>query len=415
MRQLVFSQDFNWHDELGSGTYHFGDKGFLVMDGTEGRIQCNRLIRPVIADPGGAVELRLRVVLGRSYALVLRNQFDQAVVRCVCDDEGRITFRAGDRRITTGKFLTYSYGIPAIDPQFRSTKRPLDSDEHCFRFDQFDMARSTFRFWLDDEPVTLEGAFEHPATEIAKVELQTLNVEPGAVIRLRSYARLEGNTVIQDERFPWDWGPVAPPPDGYPYDHVCETRVRPVAHRWLQTITQYGWLWVRFPRIALGEIEFDLMTPDIKRESVILLEEDDGTFDQGQRLHAGILREKFIVTGVSEQHSQMFGRPFPKDAHIYFDAPQPEANQAYTVRVTWDERGYRVWVNGIPLEAPGRDIIPYQYAHRPFKYMDTLTLHPGMHGPRLSLEQKCAGVELPVSLPEPHLAYWGRFRIYDLS
>jgi hypothetical protein len=415
MRQLVFSQDFNWHDELETGTYHFGDKGYLVMDGTEGRIQCNRLIRPAIVDPEGAVELRMRFVLGRSYALLFYNHLDQVVVRCVCDDEGWIRFHNRDQVIDTGKFLTYSYGIPAVDPQFRSTKRPLDSDEHRFRFDQFNSAHGTFRFWLDDAPVTVEGAFEHPATEVAKVELQTLTVEPGAVIRVRSYARHQGDTVVGDERFAWDWGPVAPPPDGYPYDHVCETRVRPVDYRWLQTNTQYGWLWVRFTRIALGEIEFELMTPDIKRESVILLEEDDGTFDQGQRLHAGILREKFIVTGASEQYSKMFDRPFPRDAHIYFDAPKPEPNQVYTFRVAWNERGYRMWVNDIPMEAPGRDIIPYQYAHRPFKYMNTLTLHPGMHGTRLSLEQKRAGATLPTSLPEPHLAYWGKFRIYDLS
>lgn len=415
MRHLVFSQDFNWHTQLDTGSYHYGENGYLVMDGTEGRIQCNRLIRPVVASQDDAVELRLRVNLGRAYALLLYNSADQVVVCCEIDEVGWIKFRSKDHVIDPKKYLTYSYGIPSVDPDFRTTKRPIDSDEHRFRFDRFDFEHGTFRFWLDDAPVVIEGAFEVPSADIAKIELQTLTVEPGAIFRVRSYVRYEADTLIDEEKFVWDWLPIAPPPDGYPYDHVSETTVRPVNYHWLQTTTQYGWLKVRFPRIAVGEIEFKLMTPDIQRESVILLEEDDGTFDQGQRLHAGILREKFIVTEASTQYSNMFDRPIPRDAHIYFDHPTPEPNTAYAIRVVWDERGYRAWVNGVALEASGKAIVPFQYAHRPFRYMDTLTLHPGLHGVRLSLEQKQAGMTPPAVIPLPHLAYWGNFRIYDLS
>ena len=35
MRHLVFSQDFNWHTQLDTGSYHYGENGYLVMDGTE--------------------------------------------------------------------------------------------------------------------------------------------------------------------------------------------------------------------------------------------------------------------------------------------------------------------------------------------------------------------------------------------
>lgn len=415
MRELVFSQDFNWHDGLGSGNYHFGDQGYLVMDGTTGRIQCSRLIAPPLTSPEAVVEIRLRVVLGRSYALLLYDRHDQVVVRCEFDDEGWIRFRNKDRTITTKLFLKYLYGVPAVDPEFRPTKRPFDSDEHVIRFDQFDASNGSIRFWLDDTPLLLEDAFEHPSADICKLELQTLEVEPGAVIRVRSYARRAADQVVDEENFKWDWRPVPPPPDGYPYDHVSETRVRPTGNRWLQTITQYGWLKVWFPNIARGEIEFELMTPDIQRESVILLEEYDGTFDQGQRLHAGILRERFIATGASQRHSNMFNRSFPQDAHIYFDDPHPQPNHVHAFRVTWDEGGYRMWVDDTPMTPQDGNIIPFQFAHRPFKQMNVLTLHPGMHGVRLPLHERLAGHIPPAQIPDPHVAYWGRFRIYDLT
>jgi len=415
MDRLILQQDFNWHDDLGSGRYHFGDNEYLIMDGSEGRIKCSRLITPPLVVSGDSIELHIRFVLGRSYGIILYNSSDQIVVQCVIDDNGWVSFRAGDRIFETGFFLTYSYGIPSVDNEFRTQKCPLDSDEHLIRFDQFNLENDAFQFTLDDKLITIEEMFENRMSEISKIELQTSKIEAGSLIRLKCYRRKVEDKLLEEETFDWNWCPIDPPPDGFPYDHVSELSVRPMGYHWLETSTYYGWLKVRFPKILIGKLDFQLMTPDIHRESVILLEEDDGTFDQGQRLHAGILKDKFIVTGASKKYSHKFKKFFPKDAHIFFQEPKPEPKQIYCFRVGWNKQGYRVCINNHLMKYQDTEVIPYQYSHRPFKGIDTLTLHPGMHGVRLSLEQKLAG-EMPTpNHPEPHLAYWGKFRIYDLS
>lgn len=415
MPHLVMSQDFKWHDVLESGHFHFGDQGYFVIDGSQQRIQCNRIIEPPIATTEGAIELRFRMVLGRSYAILLYDEKERVVVNCEIDEQGWIKFRRKGGIIDTQKYLSFSHGIPSVDSTFRSTKQPVDSDEHRLRFDRFNFSKASFRFSLDESSILVEGAIDNRPERISKIELQTLSVEPGAVIRVRSYGRYERDKMLDQESFRWDWLPIAQPLDGYPYDHISETRVRPVHHKWLQTITQYGWLKVKFPLIVQGKIEFQLMTSDIKREAVILLEEDDGTIEQGQRLHAGILREKFICTGASQKYSETFHKSFPWDAHVYFESPLPQPNIVYSFRVEWETKGYRMWVDGKPMVSQGADIIPFQYAHYPFSGVNVLTVHPGMHGTRLTLEQKQAGDKLPLRLPEPHVAHWGNFRIYDLS
>ena len=93
-------------------------------------------------------------------------------MRCEFNEEGWITFRNKDRTVATNLFLKYLYGVPAVDPEFRPTKRPFDSDEHVIRFDQFDASNESVRFWLDDNSLVLDDAFEHASTNICKLELQ---------------------------------------------------------------------------------------------------------------------------------------------------------------------------------------------------------------------------------------------------
>ena len=170
---------------------------------------------------------------------------------------------------------------------------------------------------------------------------------PGSLLRA-----IRGRlTLIDEEKFVWDWLPIAPPPDGYPYDHVRNDRA-PVNYHWLQTTTQYGWLGTLSTDCG-GRIEFKLMTPDIQR---VCYPPGRGRWHvrSGATAACRDFEKKFIVTGASTQYGNIFDRPIPRDAHIYFDHPTPEPNTAYAIRVVWDERGYRAWVNGLPWKRQGR-------------------------------------------------------------
>ena len=111
----------------------------------------------------------------------------------------------------------------------------------------------------------------------------------------------------------------------------------------------------------------------------------------------------------------MFNRSFPKDAHLYFYDLRPEANHAYAFRVAWDEGGYRICVDGTPMTHQDGDLIPSQSGHRPFMHTNVLSLHPGMGAVGILPHEKLAGHKPPTQIPDPHVTYWGHFRIYDLE
>ena len=415
MGRVVLSQDFMWHDEAGTGDYRYGEQGYLVLDGSQGRIRCSRLIEPKITSPEDSVQLKLRVVIGHTYSVNLYDSGGRLVVSCELDASGWVRFRRGDQPVETRKHLTYCYGIPTVDPELITASTTRESDEHTLRFGEFDFDGQTLGFSLDDRQLRLEGAYNSPATDITKIEVSTHAIEPGAAVRLRSYARNLGDAAIDTERFPWHWRPEVPPSDGYPYDHMCATELRPIGHRWLQTSTQYGWVKVKFPKIATGQVTCLLKTPEIYREAVILIEEDDGTIEQGCRMHAGILRDRFCCATVGQHFSKTLGREIPQDYIHYFEDPLPKPNQVYAIKVAWDARGYRIWIDGQAMARSGNEIIPFEMAQRTFTGIDTLTLHPGMGGTRLTLAQKLSGDQLPPEDRDPHLAYWGEFRVLDSS
>jgi hypothetical protein len=98
---------------------------------------------------------------------------------------------------------------------------------------------------------------------------------------------------------------------------------------------------------------------------------------------------------------------------FYIEDRLPEANREYRFTVAWNPDGYRISVDGTPLALNGREKFPFEMTNKPYSGIDTLTLHPGTYGTRLSLPQKIAGREAPTTLPEPHIAYWGDFEIEE--
>jgi hypothetical protein len=106
---------------------------------------------------------------------------------------------------------------------------------------------------------------------------------------------------------------------------------------------------------------------------------------------------------------------FSEDTIFYFEEPIPAPNKVYKMKVYWDSGGYRIWVDGEQLRLESRDTFPFEMANKHYTGIDTLALHTGMHGTRLTRSQKQKKEKLPEVLPEPHLAYWGNFHLTDLS
>jgi len=414
---VKITHTFNWHDPLCAGRYNFGRNGYLSMDGSRGEIRCSRKLTPPIDSGSAVIELCFRVVIGHSYEVRLNDREGSAVIVCRLDPDGRINFasREGDWH-TARQYLTYAYGIPVIDPEPQGDLHIRESDEMTFRFSAFnldDTGDRGFQFTVNgDAPETVE-ATRRPGDAIASLEIRTVGATPGTVFRLKRFRQLAGEAVAQEDLFPAAWKPVAPPEEGYAYDHISEIRLYPKDYRWLQTVTQYGWVKLHFPRMAAGELGYTLMTPDIGREAALLLEESHSTVEQGCRAHTGIVRNKFFYAGPEKRNSEIAGRDYFQDRLFYIEDRLPEANREYRFTVAWNPDGYRISVDGTPLALNGREKFPFEMTNKPYSGIDTLTLHPGTYGTRLSLPQKIAGREAPTTLPEPHIAYWGDFEIEE--
>ena len=130
------------------------------------------------------------------------------------------------------------------------------------------------------------------------------------------------------------------------------------------------------------------MTPDVERESALLLEESHPTVEQGCRAHTGIARGKFMCAGPEERYSEMVDSHFKQDRLFYFDSPIPKPNQVYRIRVGWDPRGYRIWIDGEQMRLESGEIFPFEMPEKSFVGIDTLTIHPGMGGTRLTLSEQ---------------------------
>ena len=416
MARTVLHETFHWNDELCECAYQFGENGYLVMDGSTGRIQCSRLITPPVQGPQSRLRLSFRVVLGHRYDIAFYDPDDRRIIHCRIGPDGTVLFASGQSWITApGHYLTFAYGIPANDRAIRSDPNTRDSDETTFSFDRFDFAKGSFRFTSDVARTSMSDAFIRSATEISRIELSTPKAELGSVLRLRNYSHELGEEVLEADEFRWHWQPVRAPEEGYAYDHISPTSLFPKDYRWLQTVTQYGWVKVRFPKTYKGQLEYSLKTPDIERESALLLEEWHPTVEQGCRAHTGIVRGAFFCAGPEEGYSDVARTRFFRDRLFYFAQPVPQPNRVYRIKAAWDPTGYRIRIDDEEMSLDANPVFPFEIKNKPYEGIDAFTLHPGMHGTRLSLWQKLRGDTLPDRLPQPHVAYWGDIRITDLS
>ena len=416
MARTVLHETFHWNDDLCECAYKFGENGYLVMDGSAGRIRCSRLITPPIQGPQARLRLSFRVVLGHRYDISFYDPDDRRIIHCRIGPDGTVRFASGQSGITApGHYLTFAYGIPANDRAIRSDPNTRDSDETTFTFDRFDFSKGSFRFNSDVARTSMSDAFIRAATEISRIELSTPEAEPGSVLRLRNYSHDLGEKVLEYDEFRWHWQPMCAPQAGYAYDHISPTSLFPKDYRWLQTVTQYGWVKVRFPKTYKGQLEYSLKTPDVDRESALLLEEWHPTVEQGCRAHTGIVRGAFFCAGPEESYSDVAQTRFFRDRLFYFAQPVPEPDRVYRIRTAWDLNGYRIWIDDEEMSFDGNPIFPFEMKNKPYEGIDTFTLHPGMHGTRLSHLQRDRGETLPIRLPQPHVAYWGDIRITDRS
>ncbi len=130
MGRLVLQQNFRWHDGLSAGEYTFGANGYLTMDGSRGRIQCSRKIEPAIDSAASNIEVVFGVVQRHTYEIGLYDDQDRPIILCRIDEDDRIRLATGDSWIETEQFLTFAYGVPAIDPQVRTDPHSASGTRH---------------------------------------------------------------------------------------------------------------------------------------------------------------------------------------------------------------------------------------------------------------------------------------------
>lgn len=392
---LILSQDFNWHDRGEGGSYAFGKDGYLTLDGSTGRAACSRMLTNPIGGSRSAIELKLRVTLGKSYCIRLSSRDDLTTIDCRIDRNGRILFASAGNHLETALSLTYHYGKPFSNSLERESY-VVPSDEHTFRFEFFDLAQGSVRFTLDDKgPVTVH--FCGGTNDISRIELITQNIETGSLFHLKEFSEYELSRIVLKETFPVHWEPVDAPLDGMPDDNVCDTFLRPVDYRWLETKTRYGYVKARIPTLAKGAVEFDMKTDDASSESCLILEEHQGITKYGN-IQFGLLRGSMVLCTA--------------EGITRFDQSIDIAHHhVYKFRVEWDIScdAVHLWINGSQMTG---DENP-SFFKLPRTGIDTITLHPGNSSARLSLQHKQQGLT-PLDI-SPLVTHWANFRVYDLS
>jgi len=435
---MILCQDFNWHDAVGRGEYAVGEGGYLVADGCQGPIRRNRFLKQKITDNQGAVELHLKVIFGKSYHIMLCDASDGAVMDCLIDGDGWVKFRKAAEYVSSGKYITFGFGNPCVDPAFSTPGwYTRESDLIHFRFGGFDFEKGDLEFTITgpglDESVTMNGCLSKGASEISKLELQTATGEPGGRIRLHRYVQYDNDAIVDDERFGHYWRALPAPLDGYPHDNMCETLLRPVDHRWLETSTFYGWVRTDMALVPEGEVTFEMKTPDTVVESAFELW-DSGCETERQRLQNSerlpiseachfilflIMENRFGVCGETTRHSEVLGTDINVDTVHYLDEPVPVPGQPYRVKIAWDKTGhYRLWIDDAAMKINGSHRIPVRrhIGVGPFRGFDTLYLHPGFATCRETLAERNAGKRFFADsgpLQEPHRVYWAKFRLKE--
>ena len=392
LRYLLY-QDFNWHDVTGEGDYVFGDggypkmekSGYLKMDGSRGRIQCYRPLSRKIVDGRGAVEVGLRVVLGRHYSISLYDSRDAVVVDCRIDEDGRVRFAAKDGVKGSGKSLTFWNGTESYtDVEKIHHKIGIQSDEHIFRFGNFDFESGSFNFTIGkfdvEDSVTMDGCLLSDARDIARLELKTHTIRVGNIIHLRHYKEFLNSEVVGNETFRYYWKSIPDQPQGMPMQNIREFKYRPVGNEWLETKTKYGFIETLFPVTLKGTLEFDIKTPNVHDESAVILGEYDSATAQGGLIQIGIAFEKFYYGNLD-------------------NPPMAVEDEIYNVRISWDgsKQSYRVWIDGVPQKKERSYDIPIPYPGLR-KGIDFVCLH-------------CGSATWSAKDANSVVTYWRRFRV----
>jgi hypothetical protein len=397
MQKPIITQDFNWHDVGTGGTYVFGEDGYLVMDGSRGAIKCSRRLSQPLAGTQDAVELKLRVVLGKRYQIRFYTADGVKVVDCEVDGNGAVRFAGNGRVVDSGLGLRFMCGVPYTDP----TKRKwyvVESDEHLLRFEGFDFGTNTFRFVIDDEePIVISNCLCSETKRVERIELCTCDMAVGSRIRLRKFVCRIDTRVVERETFPLYWKPISAPADGMPDDNVCDTIMRPVDYEWLETSTHYGYVKAGIPSMLKGVIEFDMKTTNVSSESCLVLEEYQGII-KGGIIQVGLLSGKMML--------------FTGGKVMNPDQPIEIANDyVYRIKIAWDleAKTCRMWLENQPMSFDGKQLLPL--LRLPHNGIDTIQLHPGDAGHRPTLIQKLQGKKQ--SETPPLLTCWGRFKVYS--
>lgn len=395
-------QDNEWDDISGKGSYEFGKEGYLVMDGSTGPIQCRRDLLKPIAGPSGAVELKMRMVLGRAYVINFLDKKQEIILSCKINKDGRILIIDFTQKkdIDTGTFLTYHNGVPYPNISRRKPYTVL-SDEHIFRFEQWDFQKKECYLSLDScVPVRLPQFLKKDTDFLKSIELQTLSNVDRPCIYLKSYHEYFKGQCIENDRFPLSWQPLPAPEGDTPYDNITGTKLRPKGNHWMEVSTGYGYVKARISSLWKGSVEFDLMTGDIEKESCFLLEEA-----------SGVIKDAVLMCGIYQKHFIFTNEMPPTFTKILYSEnfEEPVPDKIYNFKVVWDCGISSCWIyiNGVLQRFGGKTRMKLMTP--PEKGVDTLTIHPGLYGVRLSKIENEKGSQ-PIKSLE-HKSCWGAFRI----
>ena len=372
MPDTELHQDFNWHDVGGGGHYDWGTDGYLKLDGSSGRVQCRRRLKEPITGPSGAIELSIHFTLGKGYRILLLDASERPAVECFIDRDGQIAFHDGEGYVDSGV---------GIGPGQLWT---AESELLGVRFGEFDFPGRSFRFELGNK--TVRGMpLRAQSVAISGLELQTGVVEPGAVMWVQAYRQRREDEVVEEERFQHRWERLPYIATGHAQEKWDSTAYRPVDYRWLEVRTRYGGTLTKFPPIARGSVELDMMTQDVNQETQVSLGEYEpwvtpvtpGYWKLVMGIFAGMWTP--FQDWVREEHIQLtrpfgYGKPFD-------NAPPPENDWPYHLRIEWDivAQTWHAWIDDKPLLYEGSSTL------RAFRSVtvgiDTLLFHPGNLNP----------------------------------
>ena len=382
--RIVFEQKFNWHDSLGSGEYVWGREEYLAMDGSDGKIQCSRLLKERITDRKGRVEFDVRLARGKIYGISFYDSEDRKVLDCRVERSGQVRFSDGDSFVDAGVGI----GSAGVWADWSKT--------HTLGFGQIDFSAKTFVFTFDEKSM-VDMPLSASATNVARVELRTLIVEKGTLIWLDNFRQLEEpNVTVDTESFNQYWVPCSGIPRGMPGEKWQEIRYRPKDYKWLEVGTTYGAVYVRFTDrpVKKGVLELEMITDNIEAETQLNLGEYQkrseysiGVQDEvpggAWRINVGIFAERWIPFKDWEADSVVsirkpFGHGVPFD-----NALTPVADKIYKLQIAWDAgtQTHRIWIDGVAQLWKGSVDIPMLYDLK--EGVDMIMIHPGNLNPDL--------------------------------